>query len=127
MGLKERIELGGQDCPSSTVGEILLWKKAQKNDTKKKISEAMNRIIPVFSPFITRSEWFPCVVPSRWISRHHMNPTKITMAKEKTDTKLFTLFTIIKPERTKHNAPFEAKRGQGLTSTRWKGLNFTII
>jgi hypothetical protein len=31
------------------------------------------------------------------------------------------------PERTKHSAAFEARRGQGLFSTRWNGLNFSII
>jgi hypothetical protein len=56
IGLKEITELGGQNCPSSTVGEILLWKKAQKKDTKNKTSDAMNRTIPVFRPFTTISE-----------------------------------------------------------------------
>jgi hypothetical protein len=59
MGLKELIEVGGHDCPNSIVGEILLWKKAQKKDTKNSTSEAMNKIIPVFSPFITKFECVP--------------------------------------------------------------------
>lgn len=59
MGLKGVIEAGGQAWPSSTVGEILLWKNAQKNDTKKNTSEAMNSTIPVFSPFMTTSVWWP--------------------------------------------------------------------
>jgi hypothetical protein len=59
IGLNGLISLGAQDCPSSTVGEILLWKKAQKKAVKNNTSDAINRIIPVFSPFITRDEWFP--------------------------------------------------------------------
>jgi hypothetical protein len=75
IGLKEIIEEGGQDWPNSIVGEILLWKKAQKKDTKNNTSEAMNKTIPVFNPFMTKLEWFPWVVPSRWISRHHEKAT----------------------------------------------------
>jgi hypothetical protein len=53
IGLNGLIETGGQSWPNSTVGEILLWKKPQKKDAKKKISEVIKRIIPVFNPFIT--------------------------------------------------------------------------
>lgn len=53
IGLNEEIIFGGHLCPSSTEGEILLWKKAQKKETKNKISERMNRTMPVFSPFMT--------------------------------------------------------------------------
>lgn len=56
MGLNGLMALGGHLCPISMVGEILLWKKAQKKEIKKKISEAINKIIPVFRPFITTSE-----------------------------------------------------------------------
>lgn len=56
IGLKGLTAKGGQFWPSSTVGEILLWKKAQKKETKNRISDVMNKIIPVFKPFITRSE-----------------------------------------------------------------------
>jgi len=59
MGLKKITLWGGHACPNSGVGEILLWKKLQKNETKKKISEMMNKIIPVFSPFITKWVWLP--------------------------------------------------------------------
>jgi len=54
IGLNALILIGGHSCPSSTVGEILLWKNAQKNEMKKNTSDEMNRIIPIFSPFITR-------------------------------------------------------------------------
>jgi len=56
IGLNEITDNGGQDWPNSTVGEILLWKKAQKKEAKNKISETMNKIMPVFNPFITKYE-----------------------------------------------------------------------
>ena len=127
IGLKEWIELGGQDWPSSTVGEILLWKKAQKKETKNKISDAINKTIPVFKPFITRFEWFPWDVPSRWTSRHQEKATKSIIINDKPKNFIETLFIITKPDKTKQKAPFEAKIGQGLMSTRWKGLNLFII
>jgi len=36
IGLNGLINNGGQFCPISTVGEILLWKNAQKKEMKKK-------------------------------------------------------------------------------------------
>jgi len=56
IGLNDLIETGGHLCPSSIVGEILLWKNAQKNDAKNNTSDRMNNTIPVFRPFITTSE-----------------------------------------------------------------------
>jgi hypothetical protein len=52
-GLKIRTPIGGQVLPNSIVGERLLWKKAQKNLTKKKISETINKIIPQRKPKVT--------------------------------------------------------------------------
>jgi hypothetical protein len=37
---------GGHVIPISTVGANLEWKKAQKNETKNKTSDAIKRIIP---------------------------------------------------------------------------------
>lgn len=45
-GLKAWIPAGGHMVPSSTAGDSLLWKKAQKNEKKNKTSEVINRIIP---------------------------------------------------------------------------------
>jgi hypothetical protein len=52
-GLKGANPEGGQTLPKSTVGERLLWKKAQKKDKKKKTSDTINRIIPHRSPSST--------------------------------------------------------------------------
>jgi len=59
IGLKVIIDKEGQFCPSSIVGEILLWKNAQKKDTKNKTSETINKTIPIFSPFMTSKECIP--------------------------------------------------------------------
>jgi len=45
--------VGGQVDPNSIVGDKLVWKNAQKNDTKNKTSDTMNSIIPHCSPFVT--------------------------------------------------------------------------
>jgi len=56
IGLNGVIERGGHVCPISILGDTLLWKNAQKNEEKNSTSDVMNRIIPVFSPFITSFE-----------------------------------------------------------------------
>jgi len=38
-----------------TAGAILTWKNAQKKEKKNIISEAINRTIPNFKPFATRT------------------------------------------------------------------------
>jgi len=70
-GLNGVIPIGGQFIPNSILGDRLLWKKLQKKETKKKISETINKIIPHFNPLITQIVWRPWKVPSREISRHH--------------------------------------------------------
>lgn len=127
IGLKGRIPTGGQDCPNSTVGEILLCKKAQKKDTKNKISDKINKIIPIFNPFITELECHPWIEDSRWISSHHKKASVIVKMKIiKKETFKFLLIKI-NPEKTNARALLEARIGQGLTSTKWKGLNLVII
>ena len=65
------IPVGGQVDPSSIVGDNLVWKNAQKNDTKNKISNTINRIIPHRMPFVTIFVCNPWYVPTRVTSRHH--------------------------------------------------------
>lgn len=52
-GLNGKIFIGGHIDPISILGDNLLWKKAQKKEIKKKISETMNKIIPNFNPHKT--------------------------------------------------------------------------
>ena len=53
MGLNGLMASGGQFWPNSIVGEILVWRNAQKKATKNRTSDVMNRIIPVFMMLIT--------------------------------------------------------------------------
>lgn len=127
IGLKDLIDKGGHICPNSTVGEMLLWKNAQKNEIKKNTSDEMNRTIPVLSPFITRIEWFPWSVDSRWMSRHQVYASRIMTVNEIRMIELIFLLIIIRPDVTKARIPLDANNGQGLISTKWKGLNFFVI
>lgn len=70
-GLNGIIFIGGQIDPISILGDNIEWKNAQKKDMKKKISEIINRIIPIFNPNNTKEEWWPCREASRETSRHH--------------------------------------------------------
>ena len=63
--------MGGQVDPSSSVGDNLQWKNAQKNDKKIKISDTINRIIPHRRPLVTIFVCNPWYVPSRVTFRHH--------------------------------------------------------
>jgi len=54
IGLNGVIPHGGHVAAISIAGEILLWKNAQKNEEKNRTSDAMNRIIPICSPFETK-------------------------------------------------------------------------
>jgi len=51
--LKGKIPAGGQFNPISMEGARLLWKNPQKKDKKKKISDTINKIIPILSPVYT--------------------------------------------------------------------------
>lgn len=71
IGSNVWIFFGGHIIPISIVGDNLLWKNAQKKDTKNIISDTINRIIPHLRPFTTFKVWSPWNVLSRTISRHH--------------------------------------------------------
>jgi hypothetical protein len=52
-GLNGCIPVGGHVDPISFVCDSILWKNAQKNDTKKRTSVMINRIMPHRSPSVT--------------------------------------------------------------------------
>lgn len=52
-GLRGVIPTGGQQHPSSGVGDSLLWKNAQKNAKKNITSDVINKIIPHRRPDVT--------------------------------------------------------------------------
>ena len=68
--LNSWIPVGGQFDPSSVVGNNLVWKNSQKNNTKNKNSQTINRIIPYRRTFVTIFVCNPWYVPSRVTSRH---------------------------------------------------------
>lgn len=79
-GLNLSIPRGGQQRPNSIVEDKLEWKKAQKKEIKKKISDTINKIIPNFKPTRTFFVCSPWNVLSRATSRHHWNiVNKITI------------------------------------------------
>lgn len=121
IGLKDLIEWGGQLPPISILGESDIWKNAQKNDKKKKISEIINNNIPIFINFDTNLVWYPWKVLSRVISRHHcikhrrvINNPSINKFMENSWNHL------IAPVRKIINL-IEVNKGQGLTVTKWYG------
>ena len=75
-GLKVIIPDGGHVLPSSKVGDSLLWKKAQKKETKKKTSETINNNMPQRSPSSTILECRPWQDASNETSRHHWAITR---------------------------------------------------
>lgn len=50
-GLKGLIPRGGHNCPISILGDKEEWKKAQKKEKKNRISEMINKIIPMRIPW----------------------------------------------------------------------------
>ena len=123
QGLNTKIPFGGQIEPISTEGLRLLWKNAQKNAKKNKISEMINNKIPYLKPCWTNPVWWPSKVDSRTTSLHQTNIILIKEINPKINTKLpiwkvwkynTAPFTVIKAE-------IEAKKGHGLGSTKWYG------
>jgi hypothetical protein len=51
--------MGGQDDPISTLGDITIWKYAQKKDMKNNASEAINNNIPNRRPNCTSAVCMP--------------------------------------------------------------------
>lgn len=85
---------------------------------KKKISDTMNKIIPVFKPFVTISEWFPWFEDSRCTSFHQRKATLEVRARAIRERFFVGVLIMTTPENTRASAPFEAKMGQGLMSTK---------
>ena len=70
-GFNGSIPNGGQHTPISTAGERLLWKKAQKNETKNNTSETINSKNPIFNPLTVALVWKPWYVDSLTTSLNH--------------------------------------------------------
>lgn len=126
-GLNGLIAFGGHSCPSSIVGEILLWKNAQKNATKNKISDVINSSMPSCSPLFTFFVWFPCLIASFEMSIHHMIAVSIVAIVASCSVILILVYIQIIVELVTRNAQIDAISGHGLFSTIWYKWNFFII
>lgn len=120
-GFNALIPTGGHVHPNSGVGERLLWKKAQKNETKNITSEIINKIIPIRNPVVTALVWNPKTVPSRTTSRHHWNETKSKAIKAKKNKVKDLKWKKNTKPKVKQSPPNPLIKGQGLNSTKWKG------
>ena len=67
------IPKGGQLHPISTAGDKLLWKNAQKKEKNNKTSDTINRMNPIFKPWVALFVWWPWKVLSRTTSLHQKN------------------------------------------------------
>lgn len=126
-GLNDIIELGGQFLPISILGERDMWKNIQKKEKKKKISEVINKIIPIRINFETFKVWHPWKVLSRVISRHHWKEFKINNI----NPKINNLFedswnNWIVPVSIIINLN-EHIKGHGLRVTKWNGWEWDIF
>lgn len=113
-GLKGIIPIGGQIAPISILGDSLLWKKAQKKDTKKKISETINKIIPQRKPLETKIVCLPWKVPSREISRHHWYIDKSVIIYPKINKFELKLWNHLIIPETRVITPIALVKGHGL-------------
>ena len=118
-GLNTLIPNGGQTDPTSILGDNLLWKKAQKNLTKKKISEIINKAIPHRSPNSTIDVWRPWIAPSRLISRHHWIITSIKISVPSMNKVIKFKWNHDTIPVVKYNPPTEPNIGHGDSSTIW--------
>jgi len=124
--LKVKIDTGGQTFPISGVGLNLLWKKAQKNLRKKKISDTINKAIPQRKPSSTIEEWSPCKEASDEISLHQEKEIKIRVKS------LIHVGIILDSWNhwAKANVRFKDaaadKIGQGDSSTKWYGWRIRL-
>jgi hypothetical protein len=67
--------MGGQEEPSSILGDKLDWKYAQNQLKKNITSEATKKINPIRKPLRTFELWYPKYEDSRTTSRHQANIT----------------------------------------------------
>lgn len=120
-GLKGVMPIGGQVIPNSILGDRLLWKKLQKKEIKKKISETINKIIPHFKPLITQIVCNPWKVPSREISRHHWYIFNNVIINPKINKFILYWWNHFTNPDTRVKVLTALVKGHGLKFTKWNG------
>jgi hypothetical protein len=85
---------------------------------KKSTSEAMNKTIPIFSPFFVCWVCAPCVEVSRFTSRHQQADRMRAAMVERSIIFWLPLLIEIRAEAKRDIPPMELKIGQGLFSTK---------
>ena len=127
MGL---IIKGGHLSPNSTVDLNLREKKAQKNETKKKISLIINHPIDHLRENSISWVWKPIKVPSLVTSPPQKIRRRITRKRLKKKNLFLLIFQAKKTRLIRVlKAAIDIKIGQGLSSTMWKGCSskFRVI
>jgi len=119
VALNGMIPEGGHKKPISSVGESLLWKKAQKNEKKNNTSEVINKIMPQRRPLMTCKVWRPWKVPSRVISRHHWKVVNVIIIIPRNIRFVILIINHLTIPVTIINVAKEAEIGHGLWSTKW--------
>lgn len=119
--LKTKIPWGGQTLPIAVVGANLLWKNAQKNLRKKKISEIINNPIPQRKPNSTIEVCNPCTAPSEEISFHHWNLIITKAVKLINKRKILDWWNHLVSPIVRFKAAVADNRGHGDSSTKWYG------
>ena len=105
--------------PNSTLGDNLLWKKAQKKALKNINSDVINKIIPHSIPCWTLKVWKPHKVASRETSRHQQIIV-ITIIIIETGIKIeIPLWNHTVSDRANDIPLKDPVSGHGLILTRW--------
>lgn len=120
-GLRGYTPDGGQQQPSSGVGDRLLWKNAQKKAKKNRTSDVINKIIPHRRPVVTYEVWWPINVPSRITSRHHWIIDAIIKIADIIRHDVPCPWNHLAIPIARVRAPIDDVKGHGLYSTKWKG------
>jgi len=127
IGLNVLIILGGHIWPISKFGLILEWKYDQKKLLKKKISEIMNKTIPILRPSITVFWWNPSFIDSfRTFFHHRTGDVIIKMIGSCIILEDFVVIIKTKFIITSH-ACKDLTNGHGFSDTMWNWWNLFII
>lgn len=128
IGLNDFIRRGGHICPMSMFGLIPAWKYDQKNLMKNKISDIINRTIPILILLITNVKCSPFLFDSLIVSFHHL---RLVIERDVIIKIIMNLLVFVLRFADIWNVKFikqiDTTSGHGLGVTKWKLLNLFII